>query len=124
MYTIDETEVILNEIAEEIPVEFYKHLNGGIVLREEIKLHPQNVGDDLFIMGEYITHPHLGKFIAIYYGSFIKIHGSASPDHYREELRKVLKHEFRHHLEGLAGFADLEVEDRSEIEAYLKKWEH
>lgn len=40
MYAIDETEVILNEIAEEIPLAFYKHLNGGIVLREAVKLHP------------------------------------------------------------------------------------
>lgn len=124
MYTIDETEVILNEIAEEIPVEFYQQLNGGIVLKEETKLHPQNIGNDLFIMGEYISHPHLGKFIAIYYGSFIKIHGSASPENYRKELSMILKHEFRHHLEGLAGLADLEVEDRRDIEAYLKKWKN
>lgn len=122
MYTIDETEVILNEIAEEIPPEFYQQLNGGIVLKEETKLHPQNIGNDLYVMGEYISHPHLGKYIAIYYGSFIRIHGSATPETYWEELKKVLKHEFRHHLEGLAGRVDLEVEDRSEIEAYLKNW--
>lgn len=73
-------------------------------------------------MGEYISHTHLGKYIAIYYGSFIRIHGSATQERYREELKKVLKHEFRHHLEGLAGRADLEVEDCSEIDAYLKNW--
>ncbi len=122
MYTIDETEDILNEIAEAIPADFYQQLNGGIVLKEEAKLHPQNRGNDLYVMGEYISHPHLGKYIAIYYGSFIRIHGNAAPERYREELGKVLKHEFRHHLEGLAGRADLEVEDRSEIEAYLKNW--
>lgn len=35
MYTVDETEAMLNEIAEEMPQDLYKELNGGIVLREE-----------------------------------------------------------------------------------------
>lgn len=34
-------------------------------------------------------------------------------------IKKVPKHEFRYHLEGRV---DLEVEDRREIEAYLKNW--
>jgi len=35
MYTVDEIEAMLNEIAEEMPQDLYKELNGGIVLREE-----------------------------------------------------------------------------------------
>lgn len=121
MYTIDETEFMLNEIAEKMPQEFYKELNGGIVLREEEKLHPENKSNDLYVLGEYHSDSQLGNFIAIYYGSFIKTFGYYSVEDYKEELKKVLKHEFRHHLEGMAGIVDLEVEDMVEIQNYLKE---
>jgi len=120
MYTIDETEVMLNEIAEEMPQEFYKELSGGIVLREETKLHPINKANDLYILGEYHSDSRLGNFIAIYYGSMIRSFGNYSAENYKGELRKVLKHEFRHHLETMAGERDLEVEDAIELEKYLK----
>lgn len=120
MYTIDETEIMLNEIAEEIPRELYNELNGGIVLKAEVKLHPQNKAKDLFILGEYHRGGQLGNFIAIYYGSFVQTFGNASLAEYKEQLRRVLKHEFLHHLEGLAGVKDLEVEDAVEIQKYLK----
>lgn len=123
MYTIDETEMLLNEIAEEIPQELYKELNGGIVLKEEAKLHPQNKAKDLFILGEYHRDSRLGNFIAIYYGSFVQTFGNASLAEYKEQLRKVLKHEFLHHVEGLAGVQDLEIEDAVEIQNYLKLWD-
>ena len=35
-----------------------------------------------------------------------------------EEMRKVLRHEFRHHVEGRAGVRDLEVWDEEQIAAY------
>lgn len=123
MYTVDETEVILNEIAEEMPQEFYKELNGGIVLREELKLHPKNKGNDLYILGEYHSDSRLGSFIAIYYGSISRMFGNESLENYKAELRSVLKHEFRHHLESMAGVVDLEIEDALEIQEYLKKWD-
>lgn len=123
MYTIDETELMLNEIAEEIPQELYNELNGGIVLKEEAKLHPQNKAKDLFILGEYHSDSRLGNFIAIYYGSFVQTFGNESLAEYKEQLRRVLKHEFLHHLEGLAGVQDLEVEDAVEIQNYLKMWD-
>lgn len=120
MYTIDETEVMLNDIAEEMPQDFYKELSGGIVLREELKLHPINKANDLYILGEYHRDSRLGNFIAIYYGSIIRSFGNYSVEKYKAELRKVLKHEFRHHLETMAGERDLEVEDAIELEKYLK----
>ena len=33
-------------------------------------------------------------------------------------MRKVLRHEFRHHIEGRAGVRDLEVWDEEQIAAY------
>ncbi|MBC3798238.1 hypothetical protein [Acetobacterium tundrae] len=123
MYTIDETEIMLNEIAEEIPQELYNELNelnGGIVLKAEVKLHPQNKAKDLFILGEYHRGGQLENFIAIYYGSFVQTFGNVPLAEYKEQLRSELKHEFIHHLEGLAGVKDLEVEDSVEIQKYLK----
>nr|WP_320023947.1 metallopeptidase family protein [uncultured Acetobacterium sp.] len=123
MYTIDETETMLNEIAEEIPQELYNELNGGIVLKEEAKLHPQNKAKDLFVLGEYHRDSRLGNYIAIYYGSFVQTFGNESLAEYKGQLRRVLKHEFLHHVEGLAGVQDLEVEDAIEIQNYLKMWD-
>lgn len=39
MATIEEVQIILDEIAEELPAEIYKDLNGGIVLLPQVKLH-------------------------------------------------------------------------------------
>jgi hypothetical protein len=35
------------------------------------------------------------------------------------KVREVLRHEFRHHLEGLSGLRDLEVEDDIFLRNYL-----
>ncbi|MBC3899274.1 hypothetical protein GH811_06570 [Acetobacterium malicum] len=120
MFTIDETEDMLNEIAEEIPQEFYKELNGGIVLREEAKLHPADIGNDYFVMGEYNSDSQLGNFIAIYYGSFVQTYGNDTLENYKNKLRSVLKHEFRHHVERMVGVVDLDIEDIEDIQKYLK----
>jgi hypothetical protein len=36
----------------------------------------------------------------------------------KAELRRILRHEFTHHLESLAGEKGLEIKDRIEIEKY------
>lgn len=123
MFTIDETEEILNEIAEELPKEFYRDLNGGIVLKEGIKWHPKRQADDLYILGEYRVAGPLGRYIVIYYGSVVRSFGNGSRESFKQHLRKILKHEFRHHLESLAGENDLEIEDAIALAKYLKRWE-
>ena len=40
MIDIDEVEKILDEIATELPQEFYKELNGGILLLPRAKINP------------------------------------------------------------------------------------
>lgn len=121
LITIDEMEAMLDEIAEELPHEFYKDLNGGIILLPEIKLHTESKGNDLYILGEYHRGGNLGSFIAIYYGSFTHVHGNLSKDQLKEELKSTLKHEFRHHLESLAGVRDLEIEDVQDIAEYINR---
>ena len=124
MISIDEMEKMLDELASELPEEFYKELNGGIILLPETKFHNNKNADDLYILGEYHQEVSLGRYICIYYGSFLKVYGYLSKDKIRPQLRKVLRHEFRHHLESLAGERLLEIEDEQYILDYLKRYNH
>jgi hypothetical protein len=111
---------MLEEISKEVPDELFRELNGGILLLPETKLHPESESPSLYTMGEYRTQiPGLGRYIVIYYGSFMKAYGEgANPAVLRRELRKTLLHEFRHHLETLAGVKDLVIEDEIALERY------
>ena len=82
---------------------------------------PEGVGNELCIMGEYCRQYHLGRFIVIYYGSFAQVYGHLPKEDLAKRLRKVLLHEFRHHLESLAGERDLEIEDAIEIAEYRER---
>jgi hypothetical protein len=119
MISIDEMQEILDQLAEELPQEFYYDLNGGILLLPEAKPSPYAQGGDLWILGEYSRSFSMGRYIKIYYGSFEKIFGHLPVPRLTEELRKTLRHEFRHHLEGLAGEDGLEKEDAEFINKYL-----
>ena len=62
----------------------------------------------------------MGRYIAIYYGSFLRVFPGASREKIRRELRKTLRHEFRHHVESLCGENGLEVEDEVFLQNYLR----
>jgi len=119
MVSIDEANVMLNEISEEFPLEFYKKLNGGILLIPEKKLHPKNKNNDLYIMGEYHNDINMGRYIIIYYGSFQRVYGHLSSESFKEKLKKTLVHEFTHHMESLAGEHDLEIKDARNLNKYM-----
>lgn len=121
MLPIEEVEIILDEIASELPQEFYKELNGGILLLPEMKLNPMGRNDDLYTMGEYHCGGGMGRYIVIYYGSFERVFGHLSRAGLKRELAHTLKHEFTHHLESLAGERDLEKEDERFMEDYLSR---
>jgi predicted Zn-dependent protease with MMP-like domain len=118
VYTIDDIEKILNEIADEIPDEFFKHLNGGVVLLDRCEALSQD-GVKLCTLGEY-HHDSLGRWICIYYGSFMRLYSDVSEDVLRKELRETVFHEFTHHLESLAGERGLEIKDEIRMKEYLK----
>jgi hypothetical protein len=129
--TFEEVGAILDEIAEEIPKDFYSELNGGIFLSPETKIHPENPNDsdgpdNLYIVGEYHNertgYGGLGRYIAIYYGSFVKLFGRRNLKIQKDELRRVLIHEFTHHMESLAGEHGLEIKDAENIENYKRKF--
>ena len=98
--SIDRFEEILGELAEELPAEFYTGLNGGILIEDRHPLHPADRNGDLYIMGEYRNDPSTGRCIVLYYGSFRRVFRHLDEDELRTEMRRVLRHEFRHHVEG------------------------
>lgn len=120
MIDIDSFTEILDELACELPEEFYEELNLGISVSPKAKVHPRAKGNDLYVMGEYF-HNVMGMGIVIYYGSFARVHGRDSLEELRAEMRATLRHEFRHHLEGLAFENDLEKEDERQLREYLEE---
>ena len=124
MITIDEMQEILDELAEELPQVFYRDLNGGILLLPEVKESEYSrkgqSGSDLFTLGEYHHGGAMGNYIKIYYGSFERIFSHLTNEEMKNELRRTLRHEFRHHIETLAGDDDLADEDSVFIRNYLE----
>ena len=121
MITIDDAQIMLDEIAEELPKEFYNELNGGILLLPNVKYSEYARQSDLYIMGEYVRHHVMGRLIYIYFGSFQRVYGHLSPAAFKDQLRETLLHEFTHHLESLAGETGLEKKDEDSLEKYLRR---
>lgn len=118
LISLEEFQDMIDEIAAGLPEVFFRDLSGGVFAREYAKNHPESLGKELYVMGEYCVRHTLGRFIVIYYGSFMRVYGHLSKERLAKELRRVILHEFRHHLESLAGERDLEVEDAIEIAEY------
>ena len=121
MLSIDEVQEVLNELAEELPEAFFKDLNGGILLLPEARESEYSLRGDLYNLGTYHRGGSMGSYIAIYYGSFERLFSHLSDEELKNQLRKTLRHEFRHHMESLAGEYGLEVEDANFIRKHLEK---
>ena len=121
MVSIDEMQTMLDGIAESLPDEFYTQLNGGIILMPQTKRDRRKGGEGLYILGEYYRGGNLGRYIAIYYGSFERVYGYLPKERLAEQLAATLKHEFRHHLESLAGERGLEIEDEQFLADYMHR---
>lgn len=121
MAPIEEVGTMLDEIALELPQEFYKELNGGIILLPEAKLHERDRAQDLYTLGEYHVDAQLGRYINIYYGSFARVFGHLNREQLKEELRETLYHEFTHHMESLAGERGLEMKDAQRMAEYMRE---
>jgi len=117
MVDIDRFYEMLDEVCGELPDDFFRELHYGVQLSEAYKPSPYAENDDMIIMGEY-SRSRQGNKITIYYGSFARTCSWMSEEQLKDRLREVVRHEFRHHMENLAGVygADsLEHEDREEI---------
>ena len=118
MISFDEMGELLDKLAEELPPEFFHELNGGIILLPQVELHPEGRANDLYVLGRYFKSPDMGRYIAIYYGSFERLFSHLSGQALTAELRKTLRHEFRHHMESLSGEHGLEIEDEEFMRRY------
>jgi len=120
---IEEMQEALDELEKDLPQEILKELNGGIILAEDSKMHPQSMGNDLFILGEYHHEPRgLGRYVMIYYGSIMRTHGHLSREKQLDKLKAVLYHELFHHLESQAGERSLEVQDAIDLARYKGRY--
>ncbi len=114
-----EMQEILAYLCDELPEIFFRELNLGVVLSEKLLMNPHSRPDlPLYIMGQYVRNP-IGRQIFIYYGSFKAVYQYADQAVLTAKLREVLRHEFRHHIEYLAGERGLEIEDVKQINQYL-----
>jgi len=116
--TFDEFGEMLDEITTELPSELFAYLNGGVNLLRHVLTHPESVNNNLFILGQYHAGGGMGRYINIYYGSFIQLYGRSGHNYIKKKLESVLRHELLHHLESLAGERDLEVKDAIDLAKY------
>lgn len=122
MFSFEETQEALTEIADQIPQAIYRELNGGIILLPEIKLHPGARNGDLYILGQYHYEPRgIGRYVTLYYGSLRAAHGHMPREAFIQKLREVLYHELVHHLEHLAGDRSLEIQDAMDMMNYHER---
>jgi len=125
MITMEEYRKTVSELMDELPAEFYKDLTGGVIVSEAAPLPDYAKGNDLYILGQYQFWSGVRQ-IVMFKGSFDRVYPQADAVEAKEILRGVLRHEFRHHLEGRGGLhgADtLEAEDARQKRAYLSRHE-
>ena len=109
MVSFEKAGVMLDEAVEALPQEIFKELNGGVNLIPEAKRSE----DGGYIMGLY-HHDAMGRWVEIFYGSFLALYGDIPPETFHEHLDATLRHELTHHIEGLAGDRTLEHWDEEQ----------
>ncbi|MBO4879240.1 MAG: hypothetical protein IK064_02590 [Clostridia bacterium] len=108
-----------DEVAAELPREFYEKLSGGINLTDRTKVHPKSEPDrPLLILGEYRNDRNLGRSIMLYGGSILRTYGHLGEAALKDELRRIIRHEFTHHIESLSGERGLEIRDAQRLAEY------
>ena len=125
MISTEDFRNIIAELMDELPEEFFRDLSGGVIVSEAVSVPDYARSDDLFTMGHYLVYSGVRQ-IVIYKGSFDRVYRYADRDEARNILRGVLRHEFRHHLEFLAGIrgaSSLEAQDARDRREYLSRFQ-
>lgn len=118
--SIADFEQIVRELADELPDFLFRDLNGQIQIQPQKEIHPQAQHGDLLVLGRYIRD-NLGRHIELYYGSFRQQFPSCGREELKAHVRETLRHEFEHHVEEMAGNADLALEDARFLHDYLHR---
>ena len=114
-------DAIVSELLDEFPEEFFRKLSGGVVVSEETMRSDWSADGNVYTVGQYRFFSGVRQ-IAVYKGSFDRVYPQVDTAEAREILRSVLRHEFRHHLEYLAGVTgsdSLAAEDERKRRVYL-----
>ena len=114
MVSFEQAGAFLDEAVDKLPEEIFRDLNGGVNLLPETRRSE----DGRYVLGLY-HHDHMGRYVEIFYGSFLALYGDLSPQAFRRELEKTLRHELTHHIENKAG--DRTLEHWDELQTAL--WE-
>ena len=123
MISAEEYRQIVSELLDELPEEFFRELSGGVIVSEALVIPDYARGNDLYTLGHYQIASGIRQ-IVMFKGSFDRAYPRADMAQARVLLRGILRHEFRHHLESLAGVrnsSSLEAEDERETQAYLAR---
>ncbi len=120
MITPEQFNNIITELLDELPEEFFRELSGGVIVSEALVIPDYAHDNDLYTMGQYQIYSGVRQ-IVMFRGSFNSAHPNVDLFEAKDLLRGILRHEFRHHMEFLAGIhnsSSLEAEDER------MKWEY
>ena len=120
---MEEYQAVISELIDELPQEFFRQLSGGVIVSDRVEIPAYAREGDLFTLGKYQMYSGVRQ-IVMYKGSFDRVYPCAERAEAKNLLRSILRHEFRRHLEYLAGIHDstsLEAQDEREKRAYLAK---
>ena len=115
MLSFDAAGQVLDAEMERLPQGIFEDLNGGVNLLPE----ERPSGDGRYTLGQY-HHDAMGRWVEIFYGSFLRAFPDYSDKALAEELRKTLRHELTHHVESLAGDRTLEHWDAEQTARWLE----
>ena len=115
----EEVGALLDDYADTFPAILFEELNGGVNLLEDAVTDPEFPGEEMYILGEYITDV-LGNYINLYYGSFAALAKQEEWDRqtWEEELKITFSHELTHHMENRSGLHALDDQDAAELAAW------
>ena len=111
----------LEEIARQFPDAFFEELDGGIQLEAQALPDPAFPPGEMYIMGEY-CHDMLGRYIVLYYGSFVQLLEEESAETWKEEIFATVAHEFTHHMEETAGLHALDDKDAEFLRQAMEEY--
>lgn len=122
--TIDQVEILLDEMAEQFPPELFDELNGGVNLMEQAVPDPEFPEGEMYILGEFCDDL-LGRYINLYYGSFAALARQEgwTEEIWREELLITLSHELTHHMESRGGLHALDDRDAEELARWKEEFD-
>lgn len=119
-YTFDAVASMLDLIVDEIPDQLLQGLDGVFLVDGE-KHNEKIPSENYYVMGQFHHGEGTRPVIDLYYGSIIAVHGNLETRDLMTELRKIVRHELRHHMETLAGCDDLVRLDEMYVRDALEK---